>query len=113
MARFANLRLSTKLFSLVAVFVLGFVAYALLAWFTLDRVKVNGKLYHEIVQGKDVIADVLPPPAYIIESYLIALEMAHGTDKTQVASLVERGRRLRREYDARHSHWVAELEPGP
>ena len=34
----------------------------------------------EIVQGKDLIADVQPPPEYIIESYLLVLQMVDETD---------------------------------
>jgi methyl-accepting chemotaxis protein WspA len=112
MGRFANLRLSTKLFTLVGIFVAGFLAFAALAWGTLDRVKVGGPLYHDIVRGKDLIADVLPPPEYIIESYLIAMQMAEETDKSAVQKYIEQGRRLRREYDGRHAHWVVDLPPG-
>ncbi|HMJ11864.1 MAG TPA: methyl-accepting chemotaxis protein [Polyangiaceae bacterium] len=112
MGRFANLRLSTKLFTLVGVFMAGFLTFAVLAWSTLDRVKVNGPLYHEIVLGKDLIADVLPPPAYIIESHLVAMQMAEETDRAAVQKLIETGRRLQREYEQRHAFWVAELPPG-
>jgi hypothetical protein len=46
-------------------------------------VKANGPIYVKIAQGKDLIADILPPPEYIIESYLNCLQMveAVGTDK--------------------------------
>ena len=39
------------------------------------EVKVRGKLYNRIIQMKDLIADVLPPPCYIIESLLVSIEM--------------------------------------
>ena len=61
-----NLRISAKLGLLLLVFAVGFVFFGVLAFRTLDTVKVNGSLYREIVQGKDIIADVLPPPEYII-----------------------------------------------
>jgi methyl-accepting chemotaxis protein WspA len=112
MPRFANLRLTTKLFSLVGVFVVGFLTYALLAWATLDRVKINGALYHDIIQGKDVIADVLPPPEYIIESHLIALQMLYEADKESLSTFIERGRKLRREYEERHAYWSTALPAG-
>ena len=45
---------------------------------SLNVVKIGGPLYDRIVQGKDLIADVLPPPAYIIEAYLTAnIAVAH------------------------------------
>ena len=46
----------------------------------INEVKVNGPLYRQIVEGKDLIADILPPPEYIIESYLTAYELAEQTD---------------------------------
>ncbi len=39
------------------------------------EVKVKGKLYNRIIQMKDLIADILPPPCYIIESLLVSMEM--------------------------------------
>ena len=114
MTAFSALKLSTKLFVLVAVFSVGFIAFTLVAWGTIARVKVNGPLYHEIVLGKDLIADVLPPPEYVIESYLIVLELVDGNnEKAETTALIERGKKLRREFDERHAVWTTELPPGP
>ncbi len=113
MGRFANLKLATKLTALVGVFLAGFIVYTMTAWVTLGRIKVNGPLYQEIVLGKDLIADVLPPPEYIIESYLIVLQMVETKDRAELASLTERSQRLRTDYDTRHAFWLGALEPGP
>ena len=113
MGRFSGLRLATKLGILVAVFSVGFVAFTLLAWGTLARVKVNGPLYHEITTGKDLIADVLPPPEYVIESYVVVLELVDGTtSQAEALELIQRGKKLRQEYDQRHTFWSGELLPG-
>jgi methyl-accepting chemotaxis protein WspA len=111
--RFGNLKLSTKLSLLVAVFLAGFLAFVAVSQHTLETVKVNGPVYRQIVQGKDVIADVLPPPEYIIESYLLLHEMAYETERAKIISLIERGSKLRREYDERHEFWVKDLAEGP
>ncbi len=113
MGRFANLRLASKLSALVGVFLAGFLVYTLVAWATINRIKINGPLYQEIILGKDAIADVLPPPEYIIESYLIVLQMVEGKDRADFASLVERNRQLRLEYDTRHAFWAEALGQGP
>jgi methyl-accepting chemotaxis protein WspA len=112
MGRFASLRLSTKLTLLVAIFLVGLLAFTAVAWRTLERVKVNGPLYHDIVQAKDVIADVLPPPKYIIESYLIVLQMVEEQDKGRVLAYIERGKKLRGEYEERQAFWVDDLDAG-
>ncbi|MDZ4860262.1 MAG: methyl-accepting chemotaxis protein [Candidatus Hydrogenedentes bacterium] len=81
---------------------------------TLEKgVQVNGPIYHNIIVAKDAIADVLPPPQYIIESYLCAHELTDATDKGRVDGLLARIVQLQSEYDVRHAFWIKELEPGP
>ncbi len=92
------------------------VMFAILGWVgvdTLETTKVNGPWYDRIVQGKDLVADVLPPPEYIIESYLIAHQMVLETDRARVDSLATRISVLRKEYDARAEYWTAHLPDGP
>lgn len=43
---------------------------------TINTIKIKGPLYNQLIDQKDLIADILPPPAYIIESYLYAMEVA-------------------------------------
>ncbi len=112
MTRFSQWKLSMKLTVLVAVSLAGSLVFGLLAYGTLDTLKVNGPLYAQIVSGKDLIADVLPPPAYVIESYLLVHEMQEASDPAELSTLIETGRRLRQEYDARHDHWARELSDG-
>jgi methyl-accepting chemotaxis protein len=64
------------------------------------------------VQSKDLIADVLPPPEYIIESYLVSLQLVSANDKDEQDRLVARLKSLKKDYDDRHLYWSREsLEP--
>jgi len=108
-----DLKISTKLVLLVCVFGLAFVGFSALTYHTLQTVKVNGPVYKSIVQGKDLIADILPPPNYIIESYLIVHQLTVETDPETVQRLLEKSRSLRREYDERHEFWTKDLPEGP
>ncbi len=103
---FKSLRLTTKLFVLVLVCLLGFAAFALVASSTLAEVRVKGPVYERIVDAKDEIADVLPPPKYIIESYLTVLQLTGEEDPTATAKLKERASHLRQEYDERQTFWL-------
>ncbi len=47
---------------------------------TIDAIRIKGPLYQQIIDSKDLIADILPPPAYIIESYLCAMEVTATED---------------------------------
>ncbi|WP_075293139.1 methyl-accepting chemotaxis protein [Pararhizobium arenae] len=40
----------------------------------LQRLKVNGPIYEQIIYGKDLIADILPPPLFVVESYMLSHE---------------------------------------
>jgi len=103
-----RLKLSQRFAVLTAIFALGFVVYGAWSLKTLDELKVNGPLYQRIVQGKDLVADILPPPEYIIESYLLCLQLSASTDKGEQDGLAERLKTLKGEYDARHEFWLKE-----
>jgi methyl-accepting chemotaxis protein len=74
--------------------------------------RINGNLYKNIVQGKDLIADILPPPEYIIETYLVCLQLLDTPDDATSALLKERLKVLKKDYDDRHAFWAQSLEPG-
>jgi methyl-accepting chemotaxis protein WspA len=108
-----NLKITTKLTLLIGVFTLGFLGFAWVAFRTIGEVKVTGPMYAKIVEGKDIIADVLPPPEYIIESYLVVLELLDEADPREKERLLGRCKILRDEYDLRHAYWDKELPEGP
>jgi hypothetical protein len=60
----------------------------------LDRVKINGPLYQQIVSGKDLIADILPPPEYIIETYLSFFECSMKATR-EYPALISRSQQLK------------------
>jgi hypothetical protein len=107
------LRLKAQLALLVAVFVLGFALFGGVAAAVLQRVRVNGPLYTEVVQGKDIIADVLPPPEYILETYLVVLQMLGEPDSTRLDVLSRRGETLRKDYEDRNAFWSKALAESP
>ena len=103
-----NAKIKAKLFLLLGVSIGGFVLFTLFSFSTLNELKINGKLYKRIVQGKDLIADVLPPPEYIIETYLISLQLIDETNPQTINSLIEKAKSLKGEYDTRHDYWLNE-----
>jgi len=85
---------------------IGFVAVIWTALMAINELKVGGPVYTRIVLGKDLIADILPPPEYIIEPYLEATLAV--SDPTSLAAHKERLAQLRKDYDARHDYWSAD-----
>ncbi|NUM54915.1 MAG: methyl-accepting chemotaxis protein [Candidatus Hydrogenedentes bacterium] len=76
------------------------------------EVQVNGPLYGTIVDSKDALADVLPPPLYIIESYLTAYELIDAKDAEEAGRLREQMERLQSEFEAREQYWANKLQDG-
>jgi hypothetical protein len=65
-----SLSAAITVFSLVLA--VGFASVVLTGAFALRELKVGGPLYATIKLGNDLVADILPPPAYVIEAYLEA-----------------------------------------
>ncbi len=107
---FGKIRFRNLLFA-IGVVLAGFVAVsALISGYALERLKVGGSIYEEIVRGKDVIADVLPPPAYVIESYLEATLALN--EPASVRFHADRLSQLHKDYDARRDFWKTQpLDP--
>ncbi len=106
-----GLEVNKQLYLLMAAFLLSFAAVAALVYRGIGEVQVKGPIYQRLVEGKDLVADILPPPAYLVESYLLVHEMSRA-DATALPALVERSRRLRQEFEARHRFWEGQLAAG-
>ena len=112
---FGRLPLRTKL----AAFNVFMVVVTLLVLVALDlafeRVRINGPLYKAIDGGQAVVADILPPPLFIVESHLTVFELidaqAHG-DTTRVSLLESRLREREADFQLRHQEWARTLPAG-
>jgi methyl-accepting chemotaxis protein len=85
------------------VFAAGFTAILFTSHLALSTLKVGGPVYTQISLGKDLVADILPPPEYILESYLEATLALN--DRARLQEHKSRLTELRKEYDDRHSYW--------
>ena len=105
--------LKLRLAPVLAVCVFVLCVFGGVALHTLNEVKINGSHYLEIVRYKDLIADILPPPSYIIESYLVAFQMADEKDPAKRTALIARMKVLSKEYSERHEFWTQDLDASP
>lgn len=89
---------------------LGLGAVIATSVYGLAQLKVGGPLYNQIKLGNDLIADILPPPEYVIEAYLEATLLLR--DPSQLAAHRDRLAQLKKEYDDRHAFWIkSDLDP--
>ena len=100
-----RLSLSSAIVAFGIVLAIGFTAVVSTSLYALRELKVGGPLYSDIKLGNDLIADILPPPEYVIEAYLEATLAMREPD--QLAAHAERLVQLRKDYDERKAFWVS------
>jgi methyl-accepting chemotaxis protein len=107
-----KMRLSIS--AVIAVFGLvlavGFGAVALTSAYALRELKVGGPLYSKIKLGNDLVADILPPPEYVLEAYLEATLALRNPNNVDVH--VQKLAQLKKDYEERKAFWTGSpLEP--
>ena len=74
---------------------------------------IHGPAYNQIVQGKDVIADILPPPEYIVEPYLVVHRMVlaqQSGQSAEVSRCILELELLKSQFQERHEFWERDLQ---
>jgi len=99
-----SMSLRSKLLIVLCIPVLLFMLVAGLSQLCMRQISSG-----ELMRDKDLLADILPPPAYLIETYLTAHELADEEDPVIVDSLLTKTRQLKQEYGARNTHWKSNL----
>lgn len=107
-----NLSIRSKLFLGLGLTIAGFGTLGLIAARTLNESSVGSPVYDRVVMGKDLLADILPPPAYIIESYLTVLQMEQETDRATIDKHAALLGTLAEAFKQRETHWDDNLPTG-
>lgn len=81
----------------------GFAAVIATSSISLSQLQVGGPLYNKIKLGNDLVADILPPPEYVIEAYLEATLALR--EPATVPAHRERLVQLKKDYDDRREFW--------
>ncbi|MEP3438554.1 MAG: methyl-accepting chemotaxis protein [Hoeflea sp.] len=99
-----NINISRSLLLLAITVTLGLIGAFGLQKYVYEKQKVTGPTYTVIVESKDLLADILPPPLYVVESYMLANEAV--VHPTIAASNAARIAELQGEFDARKNYWL-------
>lgn len=105
-----NLRVRQRLFILTGISIVGLAVLLVLADTILDRVMVGGSLYREVVQKQDLVADLQPPPHYLLEPFLLChriVDASYGREE-----LLARLQRALAAYERSRDHWREQLPAG-
>ncbi len=101
-----RLSIRSKLALVVAVPVAAILAFAVVAYATFTAVRIGGDTYREIDESNDVVAEVLPPPLFIVESYLTVHQLADVETQEQFEELRNRLVRFEDDYRTRRAYWA-------
>jgi len=91
----------------------GFVVFGIIAYATLNELKVTGPRYDRIARGQQLIADVVPPPEFLVEAFLGVHQMIDETDRRRLEDLIQESQQFRAKFEARHEYWNRALPSGP
>lgn len=89
----------------------GFAAVIGTSLIAIGELKVGGPVYSRIVMGKDLLADISPPPMYIVESYVEATMALN--DPASLDSHRKRLEQLHQEYAVRNASWAQQNDLDP
>ena len=99
-----KLRMKATIFVFGVAMAIGIALAVAINAVSLNKVRIGGSTYDEIIQVKDLVADILPPPLYIIEAYLEAgLVLNHVKPLAEAQSRIAE---LRKQYDERREFWL-------
>lgn len=91
---------------ILAAMALGSVA----ASWEINQIRFGGPIQGKNQQVSDLVADILPPPEYVIEPYLEATLLVNDPDS--LAARKARLSVLRKQFDDRYNYWQAsDLDP--
>ncbi len=84
--------------------VIGLLAVAGVGGVAVNTLRVGSPIYDQIIASKDLVADILPPPLYVIEAFL-EVNLAQDNPDLLPDHLEKLGV-LHKEYDERRAYWL-------
>lgn len=107
---FSILTLRQQLFAVALVIFVLFSSLTVVLWRATDIV---GLAAQEVQSGKDVVADVLPPPLYLVETQLLAKRLSMAPDENEKDVLLSLIHDRKRDYAQRLQYWEASQSLSP
>ena len=94
------------------ILLLSVIGLTVLLRSTISTVQIDGPLYTEIIQAKDLVADSVPPVVNLIEPYLLVLQCLDDTNPDSRAERLAKIAALETAYHERQKFWADHLPAG-
>ena len=82
-----NISFARKFVILICSVFFGMTGLYVISTYTISKTSIGSDTYKSIESSKDLLADILPPPLYVIETYLDALQTVSTTDAATLDKL--------------------------
>ncbi len=112
MSKLFSLSMKAKVVCLAAVFLVGFLTFGASTYTTIQEVRIGGEKYNAVVTDKDLLADILPPLLYVVESYLSTHLMQDCDDADERAKAIQTYREFKKSYETSMTAWTEKLPTG-
>jgi methyl-accepting chemotaxis protein len=74
---------------------------------SLGELQVHGPVYERIKSASDLTADILPPPLYILETYLTVYQLRNAKSAEEIQGLEAHLGQLQKDFEDRQAYWAA------
>lgn len=106
----SNLSLGKLLYGLLVTVVAGLMLLAYESFESAGSITIGSKLYTDVIQSNDLVADVLPPPQYIVEAALLVRQLRSAAPAERDV-LITRFKQMREEFDTGQKRWLSDDMP--
>jgi methyl-accepting chemotaxis protein len=110
--RMKDMKISAKLAILVGTVVAGLLTFSVLAYSTVDTVKITGAIYKRIRTGLDLQADSAPATVYIGEGRMWLLALMMEEDRSKFQKHLDEFEQFHKTFDQSHQDYNRRIPDG-
>ncbi len=104
-----RIALKQKIIYIFLISIISIILVLTLNKFFINKIKIGSDTYNKIISSKDLVADVLPPPMYIIETRLLSYELLTTLNTKEQKIKIQELQRLEEEFNIRSNYWEKNL----
>ncbi|MFO0940963.1 MAG: PAS domain S-box protein [Pirellulales bacterium] len=114
MPKLRELSMNAKVLLLAGICSIGLLLFGTVSYYVVETSKIGSKHYEDIIQSEHLAADVLPPPGYILETYLNIHLMIDSTEAGSEAltNSIQKHFKLKKDHEECMSKWREILPDG-
>ena len=102
-----NISVAKKFAILIILVFVGMTGLYSISTYTITKSSIGSSTYQSIASSKDLLADILPPPLYVIETYLDALQIISTSDPAGLEKLYNSVAQHKKDFEQQYNFWRA------